>query len=100
MEEASDEGNIVELAGEEGVASVGGVSLSKQLDFNNQRFNLRVNGLYGCAVAIVISKRGMWAAHFWEFPGFINMKVVNNQLCPESPTTDQEFTDRERNFIF
>jgi hypothetical protein len=35
---------------------------------------LAVNGLWGCTCVAVISQKGAWVAHFWEYPSFVRVR--------------------------
>ena len=41
------------------------------------RFDLAVQGLYGCTSLIIISTQGVWMSHLWEDPSFAVNNVVN-----------------------
>ena len=41
------------------------------------RFDLAVQGLFGCTSLIIISTQGVWMSHLWEDPSFAVNGVVN-----------------------
>lgn len=41
------------------------------------RFDLAVQGLYGCTSLIIVSTQGVWMSHLWENPSFQVGGVVN-----------------------
>ncbi|KAK7927317.1 hypothetical protein PG985_004315 [Apiospora marii] len=43
---------------------------SNWIEFGNQVNTLAVSGLYGCTSVVVVSTKGAWASHFWEWPSF------------------------------
>lgn len=60
------------------------------------RFDVAVQGLYGCTSLIIISTQGVWLSHLWENPSFQVGGVVNqanfqaqvlNRLGPGDGTT-------------
>lgn len=45
--------------------------------FGQNRFDVAVQGLYGCTSLIIVSTQGVWMSHLWENPSFQTGGVVN-----------------------
>lgn len=39
--------------------------------FDDKVQTLALSGLYGCTAVIVVSRKGAWMGHFWEWPEFV-----------------------------
>lgn len=48
----------------------GGASSALLRLLGNQRFNVAVQGLYGCTSVVVVSETGIWMSHLFEGPSF------------------------------
>ncbi|KAB8218768.1 hypothetical protein BDV33DRAFT_192562 [Aspergillus novoparasiticus] len=63
-------------------------SLSSGLfrELGNVKFNLAVQGLYGCTSVVVVSEKGIWMSHMWENPAF-GMEGPSRELLPSAENT-------------
>ncbi|KLU90954.1 hypothetical protein MAPG_09479 [Magnaporthiopsis poae ATCC 64411] len=43
-----------------------GSSSGEWIPFENTRRTMRVTGMHGCSLAVVLTRKGVWAGHFWE----------------------------------
>lgn len=39
-------------------------------ELKNERYDMAVQGLYGCTSVVVVSEKAVYMSHFWEVPGF------------------------------
>ncbi|KAH0282138.1 hypothetical protein M436DRAFT_86613 [Aureobasidium namibiae CBS 147.97] len=60
-------------------------AVSAEDTFGSSAFQLGSNGLHGCQVVTVVSKRAVWMAHFWE--SYTNGKPNRVEISPRSGIT-------------
>ncbi|KAI1120476.1 hypothetical protein F5Y10DRAFT_289646 [Nemania abortiva] len=68
---------------------------SKQREFKDKPFQIVTSDVFGCTVALLISNRAVWAAHFWEI---YSNNVGEDGLGADIPE-DPAFDDRVLKFI-
>ena len=56
-------------------------------DFKDQPINLGIANLHGCTSVIVVSRKGVWASHFWEVPSFKTRVGPGPYDCVHVPDT-------------
>jgi len=86
------------------VPITGGQSSSKRLQFLNRPFSTGIRGQLGCTTVYIISKQGIWEAHFFEIPAFTsatNTEEVDGEVVVTEtmPSPLDFFNNEVINFI-
>ncbi|KAK6076208.1 hypothetical protein SCUP234_07376 [Seiridium cupressi] len=62
-------------------------TVSQQVQFGTQPFQIAFGGIHGCTVVTLVSQRAVWMAHYWE-------SYSHGKPNKDSPATDPAFQER------
>lgn len=84
-----------------GTTAESAVSSSKRLVFGATAFDVGITGIRGCTVAYIFSTRGMWEAHFWEYPAFLSGDGIgpDGSIIGERPSSPEVFNSAVIDYI-
>jgi len=64
-------------------------------ELKNERYDMAVQGLYGCTSVVVVSEKAVYMSHFWEVPGFSqgDWGIGSQQIFEQEVLTPLEHGD-------
>ncbi len=72
---------------------------SQERTFGNRAFQIISGGIHGCTVAVLVSNRAVWMAHFWETYSHATRKSDGEWDNLDTPKDAPAFVDRVLKFI-